>query len=78
MHIKVTTRTKEWSLGARKSLVSGANFSRTFFFLTKEISLALVNDYVSEGLGIMHLTPDRFSARVTYWEISIVFSLTAC
>lgn len=77
MHIKVTTRTNEWSLGARKSLVSGANFSRTFF-LTKEISLALVNDYVSEGLGIMHLTPDRFSARVTYWEISIVFSLTAC
>lgn len=32
MHIKVTTRTNEWSLGARKSLVSGANFSRTFFF----------------------------------------------
>lgn len=35
MHIKVTTRAKEWSLGAKKSLVSGANFSRTFFFFDK-------------------------------------------
>lgn len=56
--------------GQEVFVLVGPTFPALFFW-TKGILLALVNEelgfpYVSEGLGIMHLTPDRLSGRVTY------------